>query len=68
MSKTTHHIEPIRDEFLIEVRFNDDYTKPMYIGGYFKKRSVAQKYLDNHKKMMYGNNIQQEDSSECRNS
>jgi len=46
--KTTHHIEPIGDEFLIEVRFNDSYTKSMYIGGYFKKRDIAQKYLDKH--------------------
>jgi len=52
MTNTTYHIEPLRDEFLIEVRFNDGYTKPQYIGGYFKKRNLAEKYLENHKKNM----------------
>ena len=51
MIATTYHIEPIRDEFLIEVRFNDGFTKPQYIGGYFRHRKDAEKYLDNHKSL-----------------
>jgi hypothetical protein len=51
-SETTYHIIPIRDEFLIEVWYGDGYTRSTCLGGYFKKRHLAQTYLDDFKKMM----------------
>jgi len=51
-SKITYHIEPIRSQYLIEVRYNDGFTMPDYIGGYFNTWKGANKYLQSHKKIM----------------
>ena len=47
-SKTTYEITPIGSEFVARVIFNDGYTQPMQLSGYYKTESGAQKALKKH--------------------
>ena len=47
-SNTTYEITPIGSEFVARVIFNDGYTQPMQLSGYYKTADGAQKRLEKH--------------------
>lgn len=47
-SKTTYEITQLGNEFVVRVLFNDGYTKPMQLGGYYKTAEAAQRKLEKH--------------------